>query len=109
MAVRGGVIPRKAKQQVARGLVDNFKEQADAAFPGLDEPAQLRAIKEATERLFRRSVADNPLPRAMSRECVRHAWLALSEEAETPALSEFWVTLGGVVEYTMYGGTDGVL
>lgn len=102
--VRGGFVPREAKREAARRLLESFNEQTDAAFPSLDEPAQLRAVEGAVESLFRRSMDDNPGDgqRALSRECIRRAGVALSEEAETPALAEFWATLVGVVEYTMY-------
>jgi len=102
--VRGGLVPREYKREAARRLLESLKAQADSAFPGLGEAPQLRGIEGAIEKLFRRSMADNPGggEQERSRDSIRRAGMALSEEAETPALAEFWATLVGVVEYTMY-------
>lgn len=53
-AIGGGLVPRKAKQETARHFLESFREHAQAAFPGLDQPAQLRAIEDAIEKVFRR-------------------------------------------------------
>lgn len=55
LAASGGLVPRKAKQETARHFLESFREHAQAAFPGLDRPAQLRAIEDAIETVFRRS------------------------------------------------------
>lgn len=103
-AGRGGLVPVKAKQQAARQFLNDYGEIAVTAFPGLNQTARLQAVEDAIEKVFRRSMDDNPGPgdRALARDSIQRAGLALSAEARTPALREFWSKLVAAIELAMY-------
>lgn len=103
-ATRGGVVPRRARRDTAQRFLESHRAQAEAAFGGLDEAGQLRAIEHAIEKVFRRSMDDNPSPteRALERDSVQGAVVALADEADTPAARDFWMTLGTMIDLTMY-------
>ncbi len=96
--------PDPLRADAARFLLDNHREQVEAAFPGLDQTSQERVIEDSIEKLFRRSLDEHPeSPElALTRASVHNAALALSSATETAAGREFWIKLWSSVESTVY-------
>ena len=96
--------PDPLRRQAATFFLDNYPEQAEASFPGLDRSAQQRAIEESIETLFRQALTQDPQApkRALARESVQRIALSLGDQAGTTAGREFWSKLWSSVEFAVY-------
>lgn len=101
----GGILPRKLREETARGFAAEYGEAVAKAFPNEDEQSRLRSVELLLEQIFQRSHADNTsmnVEKGDTRGAVRGAAEALIREEKLVERREVIDLLETYVEEKWY-------
>ncbi len=104
--VKGGLLPRKERRDLAMNFVTSHPELVRAAYPNLTGAKLVKAVEQAIESIFRRSLKDTTklmdLEAGWRPDAIQAATFFLIEQESRPEMKEFFLALQQQVERDLY-------